>query len=224
MSTRPAAVLLRAAIWPAVLSLTAGATLLGAAGVALGPAAIGSVALGPAATLLAAAAAFTLDEPSAAIVDVTPTSRIRRTAARAYALSVPLLAGVGLASAIHTRDAALSTTELAAAVVGNVLLGFAAACAARRSSAEPGILVATTITVTFVAASLIPPIARRVQLFPTSPTASVSSTTWWTLIIVAGILTIAAATHPADTAPRLRSTVRKGHRAGSGGHDSGGER
>lgn len=196
MTTRPAVVLLRAVTWPAVLGLTAGAALLGAAGVALGPESIGSVTLAPAATLLAAAAAFTLDEPAAAIVDITPTSRTRRITARANALSVPLLVGIGLATAIHARDATLSTSDLAVAMIGNVLLGFAAACAARRSSAEPGILTATAITVTFVVAPLISPIARRIQLFPASPNASVSSTTWWTLIIIGGILTVAVTTHP----------------------------
>ena len=207
MTTRPAVVLLRAVSWPAVLSLTAGATMLGAAGVALGPASLGSTPLAAAATLLAAAAAFTLDEPSAAIVDLTPTSPARRTTVRAHALPVPLLVGVGLATAIHARDAALSTTDLAVAVVGNVVLGFAAACAARRRTAEPGILIATTITVAFVVAPLISPIARRIQLFPASPNAPLSSTTWWTLVIVGGILTIAVSTHP-----RLRdatSSIRR---------------
>ena len=142
MTTCPSLVLLRAVTWPAVLSLSAGAVLLGSAGVALGPASKGSASVTAAATLLAATAAFTLAEASAAIVDVTPTGSGRRAAVRAYALSVPLLAGVGLLMAIHARDAVLSTTDLAVAVVGNVVLGFAAAGAGRRASAEPGVLVA----------------------------------------------------------------------------------
>ncbi len=207
MTTCPSLVLLRAVTWPAVLSLSAGAVLLGSAGVALGPASKGSASVTAAATLLAATAAFTLDEASAAIVDVTPTGSGRRAAVRAYALSVPLLAGVGLLMAIHARDAVLSTTDLAVAVVGNVVLGFAAACAGRRASAEPGVLVATTITVTFVVAPLISPIAQRVQFFPASPDASISSTTWWTLVIVGGILAIALATGPSVRA--ATSSIRR---------------
>jgi hypothetical protein len=53
--------------------------------------------------LLAAAAAFTLDEPASLVVDVTPTGPVRRTRVRAVALLVPLAAGalVMLAAAIR---------------------------------------------------------------------------------------------------------------------------
>jgi hypothetical protein len=44
-------------------------------------------------TLLAAAAAFTLDEPASLVVDVTPTGPVRRTGIRAVALLAPLAAG-----------------------------------------------------------------------------------------------------------------------------------
>ena len=43
--------------------------------------------------LLAAAAAFTLDEPASLVVDMTPTGPIRRTTIRALALLAPLAAG-----------------------------------------------------------------------------------------------------------------------------------
>ncbi len=43
--------------------------------------------------LLAAAAAFTLDEPASLVVDVTPTGPARRTQIRAVALLAPLAAG-----------------------------------------------------------------------------------------------------------------------------------
>ena len=131
-------VLLRAVTWTAVSAITAGAALVGGLGVALGPASTGSAPLAAAEALLAAAAAFTVDEPSAPVVDVTPTGRARRTAVRGYALSVPLIAGALLVVAVHARDPAQSAPDLAVAVVGDVLLGFAVACAARRRSDEPG--------------------------------------------------------------------------------------
>jgi hypothetical protein len=191
----PALVLLRAVTWPAVLGLTAGAALVGAVGVALGPASTGSAPLAAAGALLAAAAAFTVDEPSAPVVDVTPTSPVRRTAARAYALSIPILAGALLAVAVHTRDPALSPTALAVAVLGNALLGFAAACATRRRLAQPGTPAATAVTVTLVAAPLLNPVARHVQLFPGSPHATLSSNTWWALAAAGSLLTVAVSTH-----------------------------
>jgi hypothetical protein len=43
--------------------------------------------------LLAAAAAFTLDEPASPVVDVMPTGPVRRTQIRAVALLAPLAAG-----------------------------------------------------------------------------------------------------------------------------------
>jgi hypothetical protein len=201
----PALVLLRAVAWPAVLGLAAAAALVGGVGVGLGPASTGATPLAAAGALLAAAAAFTMDEASAPVVDITPTSRARRAAVRAYALSIPLLAGTLLVILAHARNPALSTTALAVAVVGDVLLGFAVACTTRRRHAEPGTLAATTITVTLVVAPLLNPIARHVQLFPGSPTATVSSNTWWSLAIASSLLTIAATTHARVGKRRLRA-------------------
>jgi hypothetical protein len=201
----PRLVLLRAVSWPAVLGLAAGAVLVGAVGVALGPASTGSAPLAAAGALLAAAAAFTLDEPSASVVYITPTSRARRTAARAYALSIPLLAGALLVILVHARNPALSTTALAVAMVGNVLLGFAVACTTRRRHAEPGTLAATTITVTLVVAPLLNPIAQQIQLFPGSPSATLSSNTWWSLAIASSVLIIAVDTHARAGRRRFRA-------------------
>lgn len=192
MITSRTLVLLRAVMWPAVLGLTAGAALVGALGVALGPASTGSIPLTAAGALLSAAASFTLDEPSAPVIDITPTTPARRIAVRAYALSVPLTAGAVLVIAVHVRNPTLPTTALAVAVLGNALLGFALACITRRRVAEPGALIAAAITVTLVMAPLVKAVARRVQLFPGSPSAIVSSNTWWTLVIASGLVTIAA--------------------------------
>ena len=79
--------------------------------------------------LLAAAAAFTLDEPASLVVDVTPTGPVRRTQIRALALLAPLAAGALVMLAAAMRGLALPWTSAGLALAGNVLLGFAAACA-----------------------------------------------------------------------------------------------
>ena len=83
--------MLRAGAWPAVAGVTGVAAVVGGCGAAF-PAA--ATMLFPVCfALLAAAAAFTLDEPASAVVDVTPTGLARRTTIRAVALLAPLTAG-----------------------------------------------------------------------------------------------------------------------------------
>lgn len=195
MTPRNALVLLRGVTWTAVASITGCAVVIGGAGVALGPATTGSVALAASYALLAAAATFTLDEPAAPIVDVTPTGRLRHTAIRSYALSVPLTAGAFLVAAVHARDGSQPAPDLVVAAVGNLLLGFAVACAARRRSDEPGMWAATAITLLLVIPPGLGPVARLIQTFPNpSHTASLSSNTWWSLAIAGSLTSIPAST------------------------------
>ena len=82
---------LRAGAWPAVAGVSGVAVVVGGCGAAF-PAA--ATMLFPICfALLAAAAAFTLDEPASLVVDVTPTGPVRRTRIRALALLAPLAAG-----------------------------------------------------------------------------------------------------------------------------------
>ena len=82
---------LRAGAWPAVAGVTGVAVVVGGCGAAF-PAA--ATMLFPICfALLAAAAAFTLDEPASLVVDVTPTGPVRRTVIRAVALLAPLATG-----------------------------------------------------------------------------------------------------------------------------------
>jgi len=86
--------MLRAGAWPAVAGISGVALVAGGCGVAFPTA--GPVLLTIAFTLLAAAAAFTLDEPASQVVDVTPTGPLRRTGIRALALLAPVAAGTVL--------------------------------------------------------------------------------------------------------------------------------
>jgi hypothetical protein len=88
---------LRAGAWPAVLGFSGLAVVVGACGVAFP--AVTTAMFTIAFTLLAAAAAFALDEPASQVVDVTPTGPARRTGIRALALLVPVAAGVVLIEA-----------------------------------------------------------------------------------------------------------------------------
>src|SRR5262249_34047809 len=141
---------LRAVAWPAICGITATAAVLGAFGIAW-PAAIGPL-LGIAFALLSAAAAFVLDEAASAVVDVTPTGPGRRTAIRGLALLVPLGGGLGLVLSGALRGIALPWPAVGVAMAGNVLLGFAIACAARRYTGEPGALASSAAVLILVAA------------------------------------------------------------------------
>jgi hypothetical protein len=173
---------LRAGAWPAVVGLSGVAVVVGGCGAAF-PAA--ATTLFPICfALLAAAAAFTLDEPASLVVDVTPTGPVRRPTIRALALLAPLAAGALVMLAAAMRGLALPWTGAGLALAGNVLLGFAAACVARTHTGEPGAAASATVVLILMAPSLLPQVARRVSTFPASGGGLSSNTVWWTILAV----------------------------------------
>ncbi len=175
--------MLRAGAWPAVVGVSGMAVVLGGCGVAFPAAATVLLPIGF--TLLAAAAAFALDEPASQIVDVTPTGAVRRTGIRALALLVPLAVGALLMLAGALRGVALPWAATGLALTGNILLGFAVACVARTHTGEPGAPVSAAVVLTLMAPTLLPAVARRVSTFPTSGGDGLSSNTvWWTVLVV----------------------------------------
>ncbi len=191
--------MLRAGAWPAVTGVSGAAVVLGGCGVAF-PAA--TTALFPIAfTLLAAAAAFALDEPASLVVDVTPTGPARRTGIRALALLAPLAAGAVLILAGTMRGLALPWAATGLALAGNVVLGFAVACVVRTHTGEPGAAASATVVLILMAPTLLPAVARRVSTFPTSGRDGLSSNTvWWTVLAVS----VAAVAVSVSGRPRLR--------------------
>jgi hypothetical protein len=178
--------MLRAGAWPTVLGVTGVAVVVGGCGAAF-PAA--ATELFPICfALLAAAAAFTLDEPASLVVDVTPTGAVRRTGIRAVALLAPLAAGALVMLAAALRGLALPWPAAGLALAGNVLLGFAAACGARTRTGEPGAAVGTAVVLVLMAPSLVPPIARWVRTFP-APSADgpSSDSVWWTVLAACAV-------------------------------------
>jgi hypothetical protein len=144
---------LRAGAWPAVAGVSGAAVVVGGCGIAFPAAAV----LFPICfALLAAAAAFTLDEPASLVVDVTPTGPVRRTRIRSLALLAPFAAGALVMLAAAMRGLALPWTGAGLALAGNVLLGFAAACVARTRTGEPGAATGTAVVLILMAPSLLP--------------------------------------------------------------------
>ena len=186
------AVLLRAVAWPAVGGNTAVAVITGAGGIAWPGGA--QILLPISFALLAGAAAFVLDEPASAVVDVTPTGRGRRTAVRALVLLVPLGAGAGLVLAGALRAVTLPWPAVGLALAGSVLLGFAIACVARRYSGEPGTQASAAAAFVLIVPGFLPPLPRWIHMFPvTAPHPSgLSSTAFWSLAGTACLAAIAA--------------------------------
>ena len=174
---------LRAGAWPAVLGVTGVAMVVGGCGAAFP--AVATMLFPICFALLAAAAAFTLDEPASLVVDVTPTGPARRTRIRAVALLAPLAAGALVMLAAALRGVALPWAAAGLALAGNVLLGFAAACAARTRIGEPGPAVGTAAVLVLLAPSLVPQVARWVRTFPAPGAGEPSSNpVWWTVLAV----------------------------------------
>ena len=174
---------LRAGAWQAVAGVSGVAVVVGGCGAAF-PAA--ATTLFPICfALLAAAAAFTLDEPASLVVDVTPTGPVRRTRIRAVALLAPLAAGALVLLAAAMRGQVLPWAAVGLALAGNVLLGFAVACVLRTRTGEPGEAAGAAVVLVLMAPSLVPPVARWVRTFPAPGSGGPSSDpVWWTVLAV----------------------------------------
>jgi hypothetical protein len=144
--------------------------------------------------LLAAAAAFTLDEPASLVVDVTPTGPMRRTAIRAIALLSPLTTGALVMLAAAMRGLALPWAAAGLALAGNVLLGFAAACVVRTRTGEPGAAAGIAVVLVLMAPRLVPQAARWVRTFPVPGADGPSSDPLWWSVLAVCVLAIAIST------------------------------
>jgi hypothetical protein len=204
--------MLQAGAWRTVTGLTAAALVLGGGGVAF-PAATALLPL--AFVLLAAAAAFAIDEPASLVVDVTPTGPGRRTAIRALALLAPLAAGAVLMLAGAQRGLALPWPATGLALAGNVTLGFAVACVARTRTAEPGAPASAAVVLVLMTPTLLPAVARRVSTFPASDGEGLSSNTvWWTVLALsAAAVALSVSGRPAGARLLRPSAARYAGRA-----------
>ena len=195
---------LRTGAWPAVVGISGVAVVAGGCGAAF-PAA--ATMLFPICfALLAAAAAFTLDEPASLVVDVTPAGPVRRTRIRAVALLAPVAAGALVILAAALRGLALPWTAVGLALVGNVLLGFAAACVIRTRTGEPGPAAGTAVVLVLMAPSLVPQVVRWARTFPVPGAHGPSSDHVWWIVLAVCMVAIAISTGDRSL-PRWMSSV-----------------
>jgi hypothetical protein len=190
---RGTAVLLRAAGWPAIIGLTLCAALVGGAALTFaGRIGTSAPLLDVAVALLAAAGGFALEEPAAAVVDLTPTRSARLTAARAAALLPPVLTGCALAL-FATHSSGLPTLDLGVTLLGSSILGFTLADVARQRIDEPGAVVAVAVVLLVVVTPMIGAVARHVHTVPTTDphTPGLSSNATWAIVMSACLLVIA---------------------------------
>ena len=180
---------LRAGAWPTVAGISGVAVVVGGGGAAFPAAA--TMLLPICFTLLAAAAAFTLDEPASLVVDVTPTGPVRRTTIRAVALLVPLAAGAAVMLAAAMQGLALPWASAGLALAGNVLLGFAVACVIRTRTGEPGATAGAAVVLMLMAPSLVPQVARWVRTFPAAGADGPSSDHLWWIVLAVCVVAIA---------------------------------
>ena len=177
---------LRAGAWPAVAGVTGIAVVVGGCGAAFPAAA--TMLLPVCFALLAAAAAFTLDEPASLVVDVTPATPARRTTIRAVALLAPLTAGALVMLTAAIRGLTLPWAAAGLALAGNVLLGFTVACVARTRTGEPGAAAGTAVVLVLMTPGLVPQVARWVRTFPAPGAGGPSSDpVWWTVLAVCAV-------------------------------------
>ena len=195
---------LRAGAWPAVAGLSGVAVVVGGVGAAFPMAA--TVLFPVCFALLAAAAAFTLDEPASLVVDVTPTGPARRTRIRAVAPLAPLAVGALVLLAAALRGQALPWAAAGLALAGHVLFGFAVACVLRTRTGEPGAVAGTAVVLVLMAPSLVPQVARWVRTFPAPGAGGPSSdTVWW--IVLAVCLVVIAISVSGRRLPRWMSRI-----------------
>lgn len=139
--------------------------------------------------LVAAAAAWSLDEPSAAVVDAAPRSLLWRTAARAIALGAVLAAWLGLmwwsrASLFgHANDVALQ------GVSALVLVSAVVTWARSGGRTAPGRATAIVVVPTAAFLGLARPFADEVPIFPYGPEDDWAlSRGIWVGLLAAGVL------------------------------------
>jgi hypothetical protein len=145
---------------------------------------------GMAVGLLVAAAAWSMDERAAAVVDTLPRSLAWRTGARAAA-ALPL-AGVWIAAVVVADDRLPDHRALFVQQgLAGLLLGVAVATWRRdRGEAVPGQAIAPAALGLIATLALVRPFPDRLPLFPLwdGEAWRLSAALWWGLAVVAAIL------------------------------------
>ena len=171
-------VILRGVDWSAFGALTVAGAAIGSAGIVLSSQSIMLFVVSSA--LLAAGAAFVLDERASQVADVT-ASRRRQIRVRTSLLAFPLTVA-GVLATVARAEGGVARLSLFYAFSGALLLSFSVACSLRKRSGLPGLVAATGC----LAITLIPAVfggLSPIQTFPGtgSSDALLSSDSWWTI-------------------------------------------
>ncbi|WP_217922388.1 hypothetical protein [Miltoncostaea oceani] len=168
---------------------------------------------GTAVGLLAAAAAWSMDEPAAAVVDSLPRGLAWRTAARSAAV-VPL-AVVWTASVVVAGDrlpdhAALFVLQGLAAILAGV-----AVATTRRAAgvATPGLVLAPAVLAVVAMLALVRPMPDRLPFFPLwegEEAWARSATIWWSILAAAAVVLVASLARDGRRRPSRVSSCRPG--------------
>jgi hypothetical protein len=121
-------------------------------------------------------------------------------------LLAPLTAGALVMLAAALRGQALPWAAAGLALAGNILLGFAVACAARTRTGEPGAAAATAVVLVLMAPALVPQVARWVRTFPAAGAGGPSSDTVWWIVLAVCVMAIVISVG-GRRLPRWRSGV-----------------
>ena len=188
---------LRAVPWAPV----AGGTALGLAALLLDswlvPNGPGSAVLWFALAGFATAAAFVMDEPSAAAVDAVPVPRRTRTVRRLLVGLVPVVGWLGGTAAAAWAGPGLSWSALAVTGGGLLVTTLAAATALRRAGHDaPGELVAAGAGGLVVLAMAVGGVPRVGPLLESADPSSRSSVAWAVLAGAGVALILWGATDP----------------------------
>lgn len=163
---------------------------------------------GTAVGLLAAAAAWSMDERAAAVVDAMPRGLAWRTAARSAAV-VPLSV-VWTVSVVVAGDRLPDHTSLFVVQGLAALVAGVAVATARRAAgvATPGLVLAPAVLAAVAMLALVRPMPERIPLFPLWEDQEAwarSAAIWWTALAASALLLAAALTGDGRRLPaRLR--------------------
>ena len=183
--------------------------LLGAAGVATMLLLIAALAhrtgVAPVVTLLGlstcgGAAAYILDEESAAVLDATPTSRGRRVLWRLPLLAVPATVALTGLFLLDRLDGSAHWLRLGPLALGSLAIGVALAAALRREGmGTPGDLAGVIVVVGVVLLVAADPLRHWVSVIPLGDAArSGRSVLLWTAVFAASaVVTFACCRDPA---------------------------
>ncbi|MEP7018548.1 MAG: hypothetical protein ABI899_11090 [Actinomycetota bacterium] len=159
---------------------------------------------------LAAAAAFVLDEPAAAVVDAVPVTRRSRTAVRATAVVLPLAVWTAGILALDRRNSVTTVGALLLEGAGVLTVAVALSAILRMTGrAEPGEIVASVLGASILGMLIFNPSPGSVPLFPVGDSWAASTALWAFLAAAAVMLVMAASQDPYRHRGRRRIERRR---------------